>query len=114
MCFRCCWSFKFLQFSDICLCGLYIFYYISGHFRQFPILDFGLVHFASIIASQMEMGIYPVGFPDMPTVLPALRSIYEARMLADRETLRDLIVRADRPYLTRDLFTEITDKCIIM
>ena len=50
------------------------------------------------IASQMGMGIYPVGFPPLREMIPALRDVYLSDMLEDRDTLRELIVRvnADR------------------
>ena len=35
------------KFSHICLCDMYFFGVISEHFRPFPLLNFGLDHFAS-------------------------------------------------------------------
>ena len=47
------------------------------------------------IASQMGMGIYPVGFPDLRTVHPLLQQAYKEGMMQDRDTLRELIVRVN-------------------
>ena len=45
------------------------------------------------IASQMGMGIYPVGFPPVERMIPVLRQVYIPRMVQDRDMLRELIVR---------------------
>ena len=46
------------------------------------------------IASQMGMGIYAVGFPDVKLMHQILQQDYKKQMLQDRDTLRGLIVRA--------------------
>ena len=46
------------------------------------------------IASQMGMGIYAVGFPDVKVMHPVLQQHYKKNMLEDRDSLRGLIVRA--------------------
>ena len=45
------------------------------------------------IASQMGMGIYPVGFPPVKSMEPLLQRFYIPRMVQDRDMLRELIVR---------------------
>ena len=47
------------------------------------------------IASQMGMGIYPVGFPPVRRMLPVFQQVYKEGMLHDRDTLRELIVRVN-------------------
>ena len=47
------------------------------------------------VASQMGMGIYPVGFPPLRGMHSALKQAYKEGMLEDRDTLRGLIVRAN-------------------
>ena len=47
------------------------------------------------VASQMGMGIYPVGFPPVNHMIPALRDYYTSGMEQDRDTLRELIVRVN-------------------
>ena len=39
MCFRSCWWFTFLEISYLSLYGMYNFYLIFGHSRQFPIFN---------------------------------------------------------------------------
>ena len=52
------------------------------------------------IASQMGMGIYPVGFPNVKDfTIPELQQAYLPQMVKDRDTLRGLIARA-RPSST--------------
>ena len=51
------------------------------------------------VASQMGMGIYPVGFPPMKRMYPPLQQAYMPGMVQDRDTLRGLIARA-RPSST--------------
>lgn len=45
------------------------------------------------IASQMGMGIYPVGFPPLSRLPPPLQQAYMPHMVQDRDMLRELIVR---------------------
>lgn len=45
------------------------------------------------IASQMGMGIYPVGFPPVESMEPLLQQAYIPCMVQDRDMLRELIVR---------------------
>ena len=47
------------------------------------------------VASQMGMGIYPVGFPDVRQVIPVLQHACKKGMVQDRDTLRELIVRVN-------------------
>ena len=56
------------------------------------------------VASQMGMGIYPVGFPPLRFMIPALGDYYKSGMERDRDTLRELIVRvnADRERVNAD------------
>ena len=45
------------------------------------------------IASQMGMGIYPVGFLPVEHMTTALQNVYIPRMVQDRDMLRELIVQ---------------------
>ena len=47
MCFRSCRKFKNLNFLTFCSQGMHKFYCIFVQFMQFPVFDFGLVHFTS-------------------------------------------------------------------
>ena len=58
------------------------------------------------IASQMKKGIYPVGFPPVKNMIPALQHAYTQQMLVDRSTLRNLVIQSDKLHLTRKLFIE--------
>ena len=58
------------------------------------------------IASQMKKGIYPVGFPAVKDMIPALQHAYSQQMLVDRNTLRNLVIRSEKLHLTRKLFVE--------
>ncbi len=58
------------------------------------------------IASQMEKGIFPVGFPPLKTMAPVFQQAYKEGMAKDRKTLMDLVIRSDRIELTRKLFKE--------
>ena len=55
------------------------------HFEDHP--------FTREIASQMGMGIYPVGFPPLSRLPPPLQQAYMPHMVQDRDMLRELIVR---------------------
>ena len=56
------------------------------------------------IAAQMEMGIYPVGFPDLDSMDPAFQKAYQPQIEKDVAALKNLIYRADKNHLTKDLF----------
>ena len=58
------------------------------------------------IADRMEKGIYPVGFPDIKTMLPTLQRAYTSKMTEDRDTLLDLICQAEKLHLTKKLYLE--------
>ena len=58
------------------------------------------------IADQMGKGIYPVGFPSIETMPPVLREAYKPQMTKDRDTLLDLVFRAKKLHLTKELFLE--------
>ena len=47
------------------------------------------------IASQMGMGIYPVGFPPVQYMETCVQQIYKQQMVKDRDTLRGLIVQVN-------------------
>ena len=47
------------------------------------------------VASQMGMGIYPVGFPPLRNMRSVLHQAYKEVILQDRDTLRELIVRVN-------------------
>ena len=47
MCFRSCRKFKNFNFLTFCSQGMHKFYCIFVLFMQFPVFDFGLVHFTS-------------------------------------------------------------------
>ena len=59
------------------------------------------------IANQMKMGILPVGFPPLKSLLPQLQVAYKDTMEQDQEALRDLIIRAEKPHLTSKLFEKV-------
>ena len=59
----------------------------------------------------MTMGIHPVGFPPLKSLLPQLQVAYKELMKQDRETLRDLIIKAEKLHSTTELF-EVRSKCI--
>jgi len=58
------------------------------------------------IAQQMQLGIYPVGFPPLNKMRPRLRALYEESMEEDKETLLELIIRAKKVHLTKKLLQE--------
>lgn len=58
------------------------------------------------IARQMQKGIYPVGFPPLQKMKPALLPVYKESMDEDRETLMNLIIQSKDARLTRTLFEE--------
>ena len=58
------------------------------------------------IATQMEKGIHPVGFPDIKTMLPDLQRAYTSKMTEDRDTLLNLICQAEKLHLTKELYQE--------
>ena len=58
------------------------------------------------VANQMTMGIHPVGFPPLKAYIPQLQPIYKQMMEKDREALRELIVNAEKPHLTKKMFVE--------
>ena len=66
--------------------------------REELVQEFKVNHYTRQFANQMGMGIYPVGFPDLRLIKPALQQAYKEVILQDRDTLRELIVRvnADR------------------
>ena len=58
------------------------------------------------IAAQMKMGIYPVGFPPVKSMNPILQGVYLSQMEEDRSTLLDVVIRADKVFLSKNLFRE--------
>ena len=70
----------------------------SSDVREKLVQEFMAYRDTREIASQMGMGIYPVGFPPVWTWEPALQQYFIPKMVQDRDTLRELIVRvnADR------------------
>lgn len=62
--------------------------------RKSRIREFKRNHSTQDIASQMGMGIYAVGFPDVKVLHPELQQHYKKDMLEDRDILRALIVQA--------------------
>ena len=63
--------------------------------REVLVQEFKLNPITREVANQMGMGIYPVGFPDLRMCIPALQHAYKERMVQDRDTLRELIVRVN-------------------
>lgn len=62
------------------------------------------------IAGQMELGVHPVGFPDVKNVLPILQQTYIEGVRKDRQMLMDLVIGADRFELTAEMFKERVKK----
>ena len=60
------------------------------------------------IASQMGMGIYAVGFPDVKVMNPILQQSYKKQMLQDRDALRRLIVRAKPEKDVKVMMAQLT------
>ena len=58
------------------------------------------------IARQMTRGIYPVGFPPLLKMKPALQAFYSDIMEEDRKTLMNVIIQSKKAHLTRRLFVE--------
>ena len=63
--------------------------------RQDFVRHFYLSQSLREIASQMGMGVYPVGFPPLQQLPPHLQLDYKQQMMKDRDTLRGLIVRVN-------------------
>lgn len=83
--------------------------------RQKLIREFNSDSESKEIANQMEMGIQPVGFPPLDTWDSALHRHYQSKMVADREVLRDLIVRAESMHVTKELFeSKLRRLCTIL
>ena len=59
------------------------------------------------IAAQMKKGIYPVGFPSVNRMPPALRNDCLSQMMEDQCTLLNMIVQADKS-LSKKKFIEQT------
>jgi len=62
------------------------------------------------IALQMQLGIYPVGFPSLKQMNPKFQSIHKASMEQDRDTLLSLITKSKRMYLKEELFQKKWDQ----
>lgn len=58
------------------------------------------------ISAQMQMGVHPVGFPDLESMEELFQNAYRARMEKDRDTLRDLVFKADKLHLTKEMFLQ--------
>ena len=58
------------------------------------------------IAKQMTKGIFPVGFPDIKSMKPALQTAYQSQMVEDRDALLDLICQSESLHLTKKLFLD--------
>ena len=74
--------------------------------REEFVEEFRSSHLTKDIALQMTKGIYPVGFPHIKRLVPALQQTYKHTMMEDRETLMDLIIQSRNAHLTRTLFEE--------
>ena len=74
--------------------------------RQELIREFNSNPDTKDIANQMEMGLYPVGFPPIQIMMPQLQQAYKPTMERDREALISLAVTASKPHLTKKLFEE--------
>ena len=74
--------------------------------RAAPVKEFGTNEATRRIATQMKKGIYPVGFPPVKDMIPALQHAYKEQMMEDQKTLLNLIIRADKMHLTKKLFVE--------
>ena len=61
--------------------------------REKLVQEFKVVPRIREIASQMRMGIYPVGFPRLKYISPPLQETFRLQMVKDRDTVRELIVR---------------------
>lgn len=81
--------------------------------RASLVKEFGRDDVTRRIASQMKKGIYPVGFPPVKDMMPALQRAYKEQMEKDRETLLHLIIQADKMHLTKKLFVEKVKPVII-
>lgn len=57
-------------------------------------------------ATFMEKGIYAVGFPDITTMKPKLRAVFEDDIERDTEKLRELVKRAGEMRLGKKLFEQ--------
>ena len=68
--------------------------------------EFGTNEATRRIATQMTKGIYPVGFPPVKDMIPALQHAYKEQMMEDQKTLLNLIIRADIMHLTKNLFVK--------
>ena len=55
-------------------------------------------------AKFMQKGIYTVGFPDLSTLRPERRSLYEEDMAAEAKTLRNLMFRSTDMLPTKNSF----------
>ena len=58
------------------------------------------------IAHQMRKGIYPVGFPPVKSMIPALQLAFKEVIDDDRNRLLDLVVECETVHLTKKLFLE--------
>ena len=78
----------------------------SPEAREELVKEFGVNEATQQIAGQMELGIHPVGFPNIKTMMPAFQEAYKESIKNDQEMLMDLILKADKLHLTRKLFEE--------
>jgi len=62
----------------------------------------------------MQLGIYPVGFPDLKKVQPVLAEIYRESIKKDQETLLDLIISAKKVLSVKDLFDWRPRTCTLL
>ena len=68
---------------------------LEGTKREELVQEFKVNPYTREIASQMGMGIYTVGFPNVRNMIPLLRDYYKLTMERDRDTLRELIVQVN-------------------
>ena len=57
-------------------------------------------------ARQMKKGMFPVGFPPLKSMLPALQPALKPVIENDRNSLLDLVVECETVHLTKKLFQE--------
>ena len=69
--------------------------YMSTTEREQLVQEFKVNHATREVASQMGMGIYPVGFPPLRKMFPILQQACKKGVVQDRDTLRELIVRVN-------------------